>query len=88
MDAEKSEAEKTANNSKKTELDQTKNGSLICCSMCNVKMSQTRTKFKIEGWEDSHIKLVDDDSGKPIEELLPVTVYLCPRCGRIEFRAR
>jgi hypothetical protein len=85
------EAEKggvdTAFNDKKTEVNQTENGSIVCCSECNAKMSRTRTIFRIDGWEKSHLKLVDGDSGKPIEELLPVTVYLCPRCGRIEFRA-
>jgi predicted RNA-binding Zn-ribbon protein involved in translation (DUF1610 family) len=32
--------------------------------------------------------MVDDDSGKVMEEILAVTVYLCPRCGRIELRAK
>lgn len=88
IDAEKNEVENTADNDKKAELDQTKNGAVVCCSICNVKMSRTRTKFWIDCWADSQIKLVDDDSGKVIEEILAVTVYLCPRCGRIEFRAK
>jgi len=50
-------------------------------------MSQTRTKFRINGWEGLHPKLTGDDLGERGEELLPVIVYLCPKCGKIEFRA-
>ena len=88
IDAEKIEAENAADNDKKAELDQTKNGAVVCCSICDVKMSRTRTKFRIDCWEDSQVRMVDDDSGKVMEEILAVTVYLCPRCGRIELRAK
>ncbi len=50
-------------------------------------MSQTRTEFKIEGWEGANQKLADQDSGKLGEKVLPVIVYLCPKCGKIDFRA-
>ena len=72
----------------KTEVDNTKNAPVTCCSLCNVKMSQTKTKFRITGWEGSDQKLADDDSGKLGDELLPAIIYLCPKCGRIEFSAR
>ena len=84
--AEKTEAENTFINDEKIEVDKTKNATITCCSLCNVKMSQTKTKFRINGWEGSHQKLADDDSGK-LDELLPVIVYLCPKCGKIEFMA-
>jgi hypothetical protein len=87
LEAEKTEAESTFNNDKKTEVYQMKNAPDTCCSLCNVEMSQTRTKFRIDGWEGLHPKLTGDDSGKLGEELLPVIVYLCPQCGKIEFRA-
>ena len=59
----------------------------VTCSLCNVEMSQTKTKFKVEGWEGLHPKLTGDDSGKLEEEFLPAIVYLCPQCGKIEFKA-
>ena len=85
-DAQKSGVD-TAVNDKKTQVKQTENTSIACCSECNAKMSRTRTIFRIDGWEKSHLKPADEDTRKPMEELLPVTIYLCPRCGRIEFRA-
>jgi len=86
LEAEKAEAESTFNNGKKTETYQAKNAP-VACSLCNVEMSQTRTKFRIDGWGGLHPKLTGDDSGKLGEELLPVIVYLCPQCGKIEFKA-
>ena len=50
-------------------------------------MSQGRTKFSIDEWDESHQKLDGDDSGKLRKEVLPVIVYLCPKCGKIEFKA-
>jgi hypothetical protein len=50
-------------------------------------MTQTRTKFRIDGWERSNPKLADNNSGKLEEELLSVKVCLCPKCGKIEFSA-
>jgi hypothetical protein len=87
LEAEKTEAEITFNNDKKTEAYPAKNAPVTCCSLCNVAMAQTRTKFRIDGWEGLHPKLTDEDSGKLGEELLPVIVYVCPQCGKIEFRA-
>ena len=69
------------------EEDQTKNTLVPCCSLCNVEMSQTRTKLKIDGWERSGQKSAKDDSHQLSEEELPVTVCLCPKCGKIDFRA-
>ena len=87
LEAEKTEAESTFNDDKKTEAYSAKNAPVTCCSLCNVEMSQTRTKFRINGWEGLHPKLTGDDSGKLGEEELPVIVYLCPQCGKIEFKA-
>ena len=83
----KTEADSTFINDEKTEVDHMKNAPVTCCSLCNIEMSQTRTKFRINGWEGLQSKLTDDDSEKFGEELLPVIVYLCPKCGKIEFRA-
>jgi hypothetical protein len=87
IEAEKTEADSTIINDEKTEVDKTENAPVTCCSLCKVEMSQTRTMFRINGWEGSHPKLAGDDSGKLGEELLPVIVYLCPKCGKIELSA-
>ena len=86
------EPEKTKINSsviseEKTEVDKTENASFTFCSLCNVEMLQTKTKFKIDGWKESIQKLDGDDSARFGTEVLPVIVYLCKKCGKINFRA-
>jgi len=44
------------------------------CTSCNVEMDAKKAKLKLEGVPS-------------VEEVLLVIVYLCPLCGRIEFRA-
>jgi hypothetical protein len=46
-------------------------------------MSQAKTKFKIDGWEGPQ---PNENSGACVEEL-PVWIYLCPSCGKIELKA-
>jgi hypothetical protein len=53
------------------------------CSSCNVEVSQFKTKLKVEGWSGLHPKPSGGSSG---EEFLPVKAYLCPKCGKIEFK--
>ena len=81
------DAEKTPVNntfiSEKTEENNTRKAPATCCAVCNAEMSQTSTKFRIDGWKGTDQKLADDDSG----EVLAVIVYLCPICGKIDFRA-
>ena len=60
-----------------TEVNKTENASVTFCSLCNVEMSQAKTKFKIDG----------DDSARFGAEVLHVIVYLCPNCGKIDFKA-
>jgi hypothetical protein len=87
IEVEKTEAESTLIDDNKTQEDQMKNAPVIFCSLCDAEMSQTRTRFRIDGWEGSNPKIADKDSGKPHEDLLPVIVYLCPKCGKIDLRA-
>jgi hypothetical protein len=50
------------------------------CSLCNVEMSQTMTRFKIEGGKGQNQKIC--------EEVMPVIVCICPKCGKIDLRAK
>jgi hypothetical protein len=61
----------------KTEAQQTKETQIICCSTCDIEMTPKKIKFKIDC----------DVSDKFEDEFLPVIFYLCPKCGKIEFRA-
>ena len=84
---EKTRSTVTVISEQKPEEDKIRDSSATCCSLCNVEMFQTRTKFTIDGWKRSLQKSTDDDEGKLGEEELPVTIYLCPKCGKIDFRA-
>lgn len=75
------QAENTFNHDKTTEEPHTKNAPAICCSLCNVEMSQARTKLRIDGWEGPR------SNDGALGEEFPVRVYLCPQCGKIEFKA-
>ncbi len=74
-------------NEEKTQAIEIRNDPAVWCSSCNVEMSQTRTKFKIEGLEESRQKATGENSGKLAEEVLPVIIYLCPKCGKIDLKA-
>ena len=82
--AEKIETENTFID-QKPETNQTENPA-VCCPLCNVEMSEAKTKFRITGWEGPHPKLVGDVSSKREAELLPVIVCVCPQCGKIELK--
>lgn len=50
------------------------------CFTCNAEMVWTKTRLTIEGWNGPKPAWVS-------EKNLPVTIYLCPKCGKIEFKA-
>jgi hypothetical protein len=81
---EKPVAQSTANDVTKPEIAQTKKVPTVCCSLCTIEMSQGKTKFKIDEWEgqqpNTHLGEFGED--------LPVTIHLCPKCGKIEFKAQ
>ena len=83
---EKTEINSTLIDNEKTEVDQSKNDTVAYCPLCNVKMAQTKTKFRIDGWEETHQKTFDD-AVKLMEDVLSAIICLCPKCGKIEFRA-
>ena len=84
---EQAENKSTPIRNEKTQIEQSKNSTAAFCTLCNVEMSKTRTKFRIDGWEGTPQKLSDDDSKKLGEEVLSAIIFLCPKCGKIEFRA-
>ncbi len=55
------------------------------CASCNVEMSPKRTKLRIDA-DNTQPKQFGEYSAQN-EETLAVIVYLCPCCGRIEFKA-
>ncbi len=84
--AEKIKINKSVMSEVETEANKTENASITFCSLCKVEMLQTKTKFKIDGWGESNQKPTGDDSTRFGEEVLPVIVYLCPKCDKIDFR--
>lgn len=50
------------------------------CTVCNVEMSETKTELRVDKWKGLKPTL-------PSADMLPVVVYLCPQCGKIEFKA-
>jgi hypothetical protein len=41
-------------------------------------MSSAKTQFNIENW--------NGPTSLFVEKVMPVTIYICPKCGRIEFK--
>ena len=70
----------------KPEEDKTETTAATYCSECHLEMSQTRTKLAIDGWKGTK-KSADDGSRQIGDQELPVIVYLCQKCGKIDFRA-
>jgi len=56
------------------------------CFLCNVEMMQTRTTLRISGWENPNQKTAGDVSEK-LDEDFKMIIYLCPQCGKVEFKA-
>jgi hypothetical protein len=54
--------------------------SVSFCVLCNVEMAWAKTQFTVDNWKGDTSLLLNDKA-------LPVTVLLCPRCGKIEFKA-
>lgn len=57
----------------------------VYCASCNIEMGAKKSKLKLEG--DIAAPKHFGDYTPQVEEALPVIVYLCPLCGKIEFRA-
>jgi hypothetical protein len=50
------------------------------CFSCNVEMAWTKTQLNIDSWHGPKPALAS-------EKMLPITVYVCPKCGKTEFKA-
>jgi hypothetical protein len=86
--------ESTISNKKETAKIPDKNSAteVVRCQTCNVKMRPARTSLRIGGYKGVWrlLPVIGDsigELGEIQEELLPVTIYLCPKCGRMEFIA-
>lgn len=55
------------------------------CTSCNVEMTPKKAKLTLENDQPSSKQF--GDYTPQVEETLPVIVYLCPLCGKIEFKA-
>lgn len=86
IDAEKTNINRTTSGDEKLEENIAQDAPALCCSLCNSEMSKARTKFRIDGWEGSNQEFTEDEKEK-LERELPATIYLCRKCGKIEFRA-
>jgi len=64
----------------KVEASQLESVPVAFCFSCNVEMVWAKTQFTVDNWHGNESLLADDKA-------LPVTVLLCPRCGKIEFKA-
>jgi len=53
--------------------------SVVVCSSCNVEMVWAKVCLPVDDWHGDVSFLVS-------EKLLPVIVFLCPCCGRVEFK--
>jgi hypothetical protein len=69
----------------KIDVDTPKNTLSRICSNCEVTMQEGKTKLRISGWADLGQKPDGKDLAASEKEWLPVTVYLCPQCGKLEF---
>jgi rubrerythrin len=82
---ERPEKENTSVSNENTKADESKNDEVVFCTLCNVEMSKAKTRFRIDEWEEIPPKVATHNLGR-LEEVLPVIVYMCPKCGKIEFR--
>jgi len=80
-------AEDDKSKTDKIEAAITDNAPSVTCSSCNATMHEGKTKLRISGWDDAGQNLGGEDLAASEEKWLPVTVYLCPQCGKLEFAA-
>ena len=60
---------------------------VLKCPLCDSKMLQSGVKLRTGGWSGFMQLLPFGSLGEVGEELLPVVLHVCPKCGKIEFMA-
>ena len=62
---------------------------VLRCPLCDSKMLHTKINLRAGGWEGmtQALPLGIGEIGEISEELFPVLVYVCPKCGKLEFIA-
>ena len=60
---------------------------IIRCNSCNLKMKSAKVKLRIGGWGGLWKLVPGGQLGELEEELLPVTMYVCPECGNMKLKA-
>lgn len=65
---------------KETQQTQLVNNQAEYCVTCKVEMSESKTELRVGSWTGHKPTM-------PSVDMLPVVVYLCPQCGKIELRA-
>jgi hypothetical protein len=61
---------------------------VLRCPLCNSKMLHSEIKLRIGGWSGIMQALPLGSLGELGEKLLPVVLYFCPKCGKLEFMAQ
>ncbi len=60
----------------------------LSCPLCETRMLSTKASLRIGGWTGL-MKLVPFGGlGELGEEVLPVTLHVCPKCGKLELMAQ
>jgi hypothetical protein len=75
---------------RKTNVTEGTTSKILRCSSCDQKMVFREVNLRIGGWSGA-LKGIDpalDTIGELGEQLLPVILYICPKCGKLEFKAQ
>jgi hypothetical protein len=67
-----------------------KQPSILRCPLCDSKMIHTKINLRAGGWEGvtKGLPLGIGEFGELDEELLPVIIFVCPNCGKLELIAQ
>jgi hypothetical protein len=80
VEPEKAPTERSIEESKELKEAQIGNSQLQYCLDCNVELSQAKTELRVKKWKGQKPTMLNAD-------MLPIIVYLCPICGKIQFKA-
>jgi len=70
----------TEDKTHEAEAAQFENVPVSFCFSCNVEMAWAKTQLNIDHWRGPKPALAS-------EKALPITVYVCPKCGKIELKS-